>query len=236
MSVSRNEMQKILAVIPARGGSRGIPGKNLIDVGGKPLIEHTINSALESRRIDKVIVSTDSEEIASKARSLGVDVPYMRAKSLSEDNTPSSLVILDAIKRIPGYSVVLMLQPTSPLRTGDDIENALDLFMANDKCALISVSEDFVSPYWSFSLRDDGNLAPLFSKYLSVGRQKLPKTYSPNGAIYISQVKDFEDQKTFFQKQLIPYLMPVGRSIDIDDYSDLELARNLILQNQKTSD
>ena len=231
------ESKKILAIIPARGGSKGIPRKNIRVLAGKPLIAYSIEAALKSKYINKVVVSTDDKEIAEVAKKYGAEV-IKRPKELARDESPTIDAIfhvLDSLKDenyIP--DMIILLQPTSPLRSIDDIDNAIGLFLNNDCEAVVGVRED-IHLYWSFKI-ERSYLKPVFDKkYLKMGRQELPKLYLPNGAIFISTPTILRKYNGFYCNKTLPYIMPVERSIDIDDEKDFIFAEILIKKLRRES-
>lgn len=229
----------ILALIPARGGSKGIPKKNIKPLLHKPLISYTIESAKQSRYIDRVIVTTDDAEIARISREWGAEVPFMRPKELAADDTPGIAPVLHALTWLekeegfaPGY--VVLLQPTSPLRNTDDIDRAIETLFAQEGTTLISVSESKDHPFWMQTI-EEGCLKPFMdadvkNKYYR--RQDLPKVYRFNGAIYMAGTEYLLANQSFFSERTVPYLMPRERSIDIDDAVDFQLAE-LILRGER---
>jgi len=229
--------EKILALIPARGGSKGLPRKNIKPLLGKPLIAWTIEQAKNSKYIDRIVVSTDDEEIAEISRKYGAEVPFLRPKELARDDSPTIDAIMHAInwfeERGEFFDILVLLQPTSPLRTTEDIDNAIKLFL-NDKEALslVSVKENEHSPFWSLKI-EDKFLNPLFGEeYFKKRRQELPKSYMPNGAIFISYIDILKKYKTFYTPKTIAYVMSPERSVDIDNEFDFLLAE-FILKNKK---
>jgi len=217
----------IIALIPARGGSKGIPRKNIRLLAGKPMIAYTIEAALKSRYIDRAVVSTEDDEIAEISKRYGAEV-IERPEDLAKDETPTIDVIFQVLEvlRTENYNpnIVVLLQPTSPLRKAEDIDNAIELFV-NDSCeSVVSVCEVEHSPYWSFKI-EDKYLNPVFErKYLKMKRQDLPKVYMPNGAIYVSTPEVLCKYESFYHSKTIPYTMPPERSIDIDNEIDFMLA------------
>jgi CMP-N,N'-diacetyllegionaminic acid synthase len=222
----------MLAIIPARGGSKGLPGKNVKKLNGKPLIAYSIEAALESNAIDRVIVSTDSAEIAEIALKYGAGIPFMRPGYLAED---SSLAVDNYIYTIDRYEkecgvkvdAFCVLQPTSPLRISNDIDDAVNIF--NDKKAdsVISYCEEHHPVSWHKYLEDDGRLSDVFSGQKLKNRQDIKPTYYPNGAIYvfkssIIKLGQYYSDKTF------AYVMPRERSVDIDVLDDFKLAEFLM--------
>lgn len=218
------DTKSVLAVIPARGGSKGVPGKNIRVAGGKPLIAWTIEAARSARRVGRTIVSTDDGGIAEVARLYGADVPFMRDAHLAGDTTPTIDVVLDAIERCPGFEWVVLLQPTSPLRTPGDIDAAIDLCATSGAQSCVSVTAAKESPYWMFTLEGQNRLKPLFPDVRASRRQDLPEVYVLNGAIYVAQAEWLRRERRFYDEDTAACIMPGDRSIDIDTESDfLEL-------------
>jgi len=231
MNKNKNSKFQILGIIPARGGSKGLLRKNVAILCGRPLIAWTIEKALKSKHLDKVIISTESEDIIKISRKYGAEV-IKRPKELARDSTPTIDVvfhILDIMKRANyNPNIIVLLQLTSPLRTTEDIDIAIELFL-NRKCkSLVSVCEIEHSPYWNFRI-EKGYLKSIFGEeYLKKRRQNLPKAYVPNGSIYISTPEILYNYKSFYSDETIPYIMPIERSIDIDNEIDFLLADILI--------
>jgi len=223
--------KKILAVIPARGGSKRLPRKNIKKFRGKALITWTIETALKSKYLDRVIVSTEDKKIAQLSKRYGAEV-IKRPKSLSTDRARVEDAVFHTLSVLKKQNyepdVVVLLQPTSPLRTRKDIDEAIAKFLKNECNSLISVCEASPSPYWSFRIQD-GYLEPFAGwKYLKMRSQDIPRTYMANGAIYISTPKNLFKNKSFYCKKILPYIMPKERSIDIDDEIDFKLAELLL--------
>jgi len=218
----------VVAIIPARGRSSGIPKKNIRLLNGKPLIAYSIEAALKSKYINRVMVSTENEKIAKIAKRYGAEI-IKRPEQLAGDETPTTDVIFHVLEIIRGYcpEVVVVLQPTSPLRTYQDINSAIRLFLEKNCESVVSVCEVEPSPYWSFKI-EKGYLKPIFESYLRTRRQELPKSYMPNGAIYISRPEILHKYHSFYCNKTIPYVMPPERSVDIDSEIDLKLAELLI--------
>lgn len=234
-----NKDKKILAIIPARQGSKGLPGKNKKPLCGKPLIAWTLEQAKKSRFIDRIVVSTDDAEIAKISEECGVKVPFLRPRKLAQDKTGAMEVVLhllDKLKKDENYlpDMVLLLQPTSPLRTVSDIESALRMLFSNKEAdAVVSICETAKSPYWMRVMTDEGFIKYFIKhKYVDYRRQDLPKTYSVNGALYLCKTPALLKWKTFSPKNTIGYLMPKERSVDIDDIIDFNLAE-FILSGKK---
>jgi len=221
----------VIAVIAARGGSKGIPRKNLRQVGGKPLIAWTIEAAIGSRFLDRVVLSSEDAEIKRVAAEWGCDVPFTRPAELAHDETPGIEPVLDALARLPGYALVVLLQPTSPLRSTADIDGAIELCCRRKAPACVSVSIAGESPHWMFTL-EGGKLRPLLEQTaLPERRQLLPPVYRLNGAVYVARTEWLPRSRSFMGEHTIGYVMPEERSIDVDDEMDLKFV-DLILRNR----
>lgn len=216
------------ALIPARGGSKRLPGKNIRNFGGRPLIAWTIEAALACSYVERVILSSDDEEIISVARKYGCEVPFKREVSLSEDTTSTVDVVLDTLERLPEIKTIVLLQPTSPLRNSSDLQNALSLYYERGAKSCVSVCEAVQSPYWMFSITNQRKLVSLNVGSEIRRRQELQKAYSLNGAIYIADVEWFQKNKTFIDTDTIAYEMPYSRSVDIDTIDDFEYAEFIL--------
>lgn len=226
-------MRETIAIIPARGGSKGVLHKNIRLLAGRPLIHYTIHAAQNSRYINRVIVSTDDDKIMDVVIGEGAEV-IKRPAEISGDNAPTVDAILHAINQcgIKGLKpeIVVLLQPTSPFRTSSDIDAAVDIFLKNECDSVISVVEADHPPYWNMVV-EGPYLQPLLDpESLRVRRQDLPKTYSPNGAIYIASVETLERTHSFYTPKIKPYIMPAERSLDIDSEFDLLFAEAIIKQ------
>lgn len=225
-------MSKVIAIIPARKGSKGVPSKNSKLIAGKPLIAWTIEAALDSKFIDEILVSTNCLTVKKIVEGYGLQVPGLRPDYLSEDETPSSSVILFELENKGQYDVICMLQPTSPLRTSRDIDASFEIYNRSAANVLVSVVEDKHSPYWSFQLQNEHLKSVFPLSQINKRRQDLPKTYSLNGAIYIAEIELYKEEKSFLTAGTIPYIMPFDRSIDIDDIDDFNIAE-VALNNLK---
>lgn len=215
-----------LAVVPARGGSRGIPRKNLAALGGRPLIAWSIDAALGARRIARVVVSSDDPDILAVGASYGAD-PVVRPAALATDRARSEEAVRHALETVgSGWDIVCLLQPTSPLRTGDDVDAALALLgERGDADAVISVYEPVHSPFKAFQADERGHLVGVVDDDAPFRpRQELPRTYFPNGAIYAVRVPAFLETGSLLGRGAVPYVMPRERSLDIDDGHDLRRA------------
>lgn len=222
---------KLLAIIPARGGSKGVPRKNIIPICGKPLIAYTIEPALEAVKlgaIDKLIVSTDDEEIATVSREAGAEVPFLRPDFLSNDKAKSVDVMIHAVdyykQQGVDYDTVLLLQPTAPLRSVEDIIESLKLFEKEGVSSLVSCyKEEYISD--AVTYYKEGNLAIALNPNHNKGirRQEEKEKFVRNGAIYITTVKQMNDNHRVFDDIPAMYVMPKERSVNIDTIDDVEL-------------
>ena len=219
---------KILALIPARGGSKGIPRKNIKNIAGKPLIVWTIEAALRSSRIDAVVVSTDDEEIATVALQAGAQVPFMRPAALASDTATGMAPVLHALDALPQFDAVLMLQPTSPLRSTEDIDTCLALAHARQAPAVVSVSEPDSHPYWTYRIADDLAMQPMVDAPLVTRRQDLPKAGALNGAMYFARADWLREHGAFVGPGTLAYMMPRERSVDLDTPFDWKFAELLL--------
>jgi len=208
---------KVLAVIPARGGSKGIPRKNIKKLGGKPLIAWTIEAALKAPSINRVIVSTDDEEIAAVAEQFGAEVPFKRPIAIARDDTPGLDPVLHAIENSPDSDWVLLLQPTSPLRSVDDIEGIIKLCQEKGALSAVSVTEVGKHPFWMYQRSSDMRLQPLIPNRGEImRRQDLPSVYVLNGALYLARPDWLIENQGFIGPETLGYVMPVERSVDLD--------------------
>lgn len=227
--------KRILAVIPARGGSKRLPGKNLIELNGKPLIAWSIEAARNSKYIesDDIIVTTDSKEIATVAKQYGAHVPFMRPKNLSSDGASSTDVVIHTIEFLKSkgreYDYVILLQPTSPLRDAKEIDNAIELLYEKEADAIISVCPTEHSPLWANTLPQDLSMHLFVPKQSQKRSQELSTFYRLNGAIYLVDVLQLLQKKTFFlDNSIYAYIMSNEKSVDIDTKLDLLYAKAIV--------
>lgn len=230
----------ILAVIPARGGSKGIPKKNIKKLAGKPLISYTIDAALNARTLDKVIVSTDDRRIAKIAKDLGAEVPFMRPRYLTKDATPMVPVVQHAVKKIEKLDgrrvdVVVLLQPTSPLRVASDIDTGVRKILKTKADSVVGVCQIEYLSHPRLIKRIKGNrIYPyLKSRKGSARRQALPVVYKLNAALYVVRRDTLMKKGTFYGKHVEAYIMDRERSIDIDTELDFLIAEALLKQFRK---
>jgi len=229
------EGKKVLAIIPARGGSKRLKNKNILDLDGKPLIAHTIETALQNKFIDKVIVSTDSDEIYGISELYGA-TSLLRPHEFSTDTASSVDVVIHAIAACEKFNevfdVVILLQPTSPLRSSKDITNAFKVFSAKKAKGVVSVCACEHSPLWCNTLPNNHSMTDFISKDLNSKRsQDLPFFYRVNGAIYICNIDDLRDKKTFLFENVFASIMAIENSVDIDEKSDFKYAEFLLENN-----
>lgn len=227
--------KKILAVIPARGGSKGIPRKNIKLLSGKPLIVWTIEEAKKSKYIDYLILSSEDKEIISIAKDWGCEVPFVRPKEIASDDTPGIEPILHAINTLPRkFDYVCMLQPTSPLRTVKDIDGCIDKCINLNGEACVTIVESSKSPYWMFTLEKDMLLRSLFPEIkIAPRRQDLPTTYVLNGAVYVARTEWIRETKSFITDETIGFRMEKFSSLDIDDEMDFKICDYLLKERMK---
>lgn len=226
--------KRYLAVIPARAGSKSLPGKNLLPLGGKPLIAWSIEAALASRYLDRVIVSSEDAEILAVARQWGAATPFVRPLELADDDTPGIDVALHACQALPGYDYVVLLQPTSPLRTTADIDQAIELCQEREAPVCVSVTKADKSPYWMFYLDETRHMVPVVdAAQRSALRQALPEAYALNGAVYVARIDWLKRMRSFLMAETVAYVMPRERSADIDTALDFKLAEAFVISNQR---
>lgn len=228
---------KILGIVTARGGSKGIPGKNLRKIAGIPMIQYTFDSAKNSK-IDKIIISTDDRKIAKFAESQGIEVPFLRPKSLATDTAKTFDVIKHAtehMKNIEKYSpeIVVILQPTSPLRTSKMINTSIDLLKKSHASSVVSVSEVKTHPYSAFFY--DGHFLQPFKKDFKKfdRRQQYVPLYFPTGAIYTTWYKTISNNNSIYGSKIKPLITPHEESIDVDTKFDMFLAEATLLSWKK---
>jgi CMP-N-acetylneuraminic acid synthetase len=228
----------VLALVPARGGSKGIPRKNLATLCGRPLIAWTIDCARRARGVERVVVTTDCPEIAAAARSAGAEAPFLRPAALARDATPGIDPLLHALDWLAYHESyrpewVLNLQPTSPLRAPEDIDAAFELAQKPGVASVISVTPAASHPYWCKRIESDGRLADFLDDAPETSRrQELPEAYALNGAIYLARREALKRERSFYTERSFALVMPRERSVDIDTPFDLELAEWLLARAQ----
>lgn len=224
----------VLAIIPARGGSKGLPEKSIINLCGKPLISYTIEASKKSKYIDRTIVSTDSEKMARISKDLGAEIPFLRPSELASDTSSSMDVVLHALtflQKQEDYKpdLTIILQPTSPLRTASDIDESIECFIKSSADTLMSVYKPDISPYWFKTIDKDGYLQDFIKNETTyIRRQDTSSLLMLNGAIYIYYSKNLLLGTIKKSPKTLAYIMPFKRSIDIDSDMDLKLAELII--------
>lgn len=216
-----------VAVIPARSGSKRLPGKNIRNLGGKPLIAWTIEAALSSGCFKRVIVSTDDDLIAAAARDAGAEVPFLRPHELASDTATSVSVVLHALHELGKPDSFALLQPTSPLRTSRHIQEATCKFIESGVDALISVSVGKPAS-WLFEINSNGLLLKLLPRDVEAHSQNAKLVYSPNGAIYLFKTQTFLKYRSFIPPVTAAFEMPLIDSLDIDNLDDFLLVEELV--------
>lgn len=223
----------VLALIPARGGSKGLAKKNIVPLGGKPLIAWTIQAARMVSAIDRIFVSSDSEEVLDAAVQWGAEA-LKRPHELATDDAETLPVIIHALETLAAEiepATVVLLQPTSPLRTADDILRALDCFLATDADGLISVYRIDNKFLKSFFVSETGYLRGISNdRFPFMDRRLLPPVYMSNGAIYLFRRTFFNGARSLFSERMLAFEMPAERSIDVDTPADLEAAERILSQ------
>lgn len=228
----------ILGLIPARAGSKGIPGKNLSLLAGQPLLVHTLQAAKSSQLLTRVILSTDSAEMAELGRKHGVEVPFLRPSGLAQDDTPTFPVIehaLEWLRTEESYQpdVIVLLQPTAPLRTSKHIDEAIELLLQSDADTVISVTAvpKHFHPAWQLVNGAEGGLRLYDGEPLPkivARRQELSTTYTRNGALYVVWLETIRRFGGLYGDKCLPYVMPSEDSVNADSWLDLCLAELLI--------
>ncbi|MFJ8457767.1 cytidylyltransferase domain-containing protein [Lysinibacillus xylanilyticus] len=222
---------KVLAIIPARGGSKGVPRKNIRELAGKPLIAWTIDEAKKSKYITRLILSSEDSEIIEVAKQYGCEVPFVRPMELAQDATPGIDPVLHAIQQCPDFDYVVLLQPTSPLRNVEDIDGCIELAIEQHANFCVSVTESEKSPYWMYTIKN-GHLDPLINQdKIAIRRQDLPKSYVLNGAVYVAKVNALVQEKSFLNRNTKPFIMPTMRSFDIDTELDMKICESIIMNS-----
>lgn len=231
----------MIAIIPARGGSKGLPRKNIKPLGNLPLICHSIKAALDANLVERVIVSTDDKEIASIAKNCGAEIPFMRPASLANDTSmvmDTYLHLIDWISKENGKSIdsFVALLPTSPFRTSEDIDQAIKIFNNKNADSVISVVETSKPVFWYKQISNEGILQDFLPGFSSVkNRQEFSESFIPNGAVYVFRTESLRSTRQYFNSKTYPYIMPKERSVDIDDLIDFQFADCLFKMKNKDS-
>lgn len=231
-------MTNVLGIITARGGSKRIPRKNLRPLLGKPLVEHTIKAALDSKLLTRVILSTDDDEIMKVGRECGVEVPFRRPPELAGDTTPTVDVIIHAVEFMEkqGFfpDIIVILEPTSPLRQAEDIDNAIRKHIETDADSVVSVTQtDHWHPVRAKKIEDDILHDYCLEEKEGVRRQDLPPAYFRNGAFYSVKRDVLINEHRLYGRITRPYIMPAERSADINEEIDFKLVEILLTEYEK---
>ncbi|MCD4822982.1 MAG: acylneuraminate cytidylyltransferase family protein [Phycisphaerae bacterium] len=221
--------KRVLAVIPARGGSKGLPRKNILPLGDKPLIDWTLNAADTSEYVDRFVVSSDDTEILEVARRWGPDVPLVRPAELAADNIPGTVAFHHAVREIgQGFDYAVLLQPTSPFRTAEDIDNCIRICVEKNASSAVSMIIPEKSPYWMYTQTPAGHLEKLLPAPIKANRQEQPLCLVPNGAIYVMETSRVLQETYLIVDDTVPYIMSQERSLDIDTALDMAIAELLV--------
>jgi CMP-N,N'-diacetyllegionaminic acid synthase len=220
--------QRILGLITARGGSRRIARKNIKPLGGKPLIWWTIQAARQSTYLDRLVLSSEDDEIIGLSREFGCEAPFVRPAMLARDETPSIDVVLHALDELPeAYDYLLLLQPTSPFRTAVHIDSIIDQCLGSNAEAMTSVAKARKHPYLFFRLRGD-QLEPLCQDDQGLARQEWPAAYEHNGALYLARVSFLRKTRSFSAPGARAFEMTGAANLDLDEEEDWEYAEYLL--------
>lgn len=227
-----HKQKKFLAIIPARGGSKRLPRKNVLQLNFKPLIAYSIEAGIGSKYVDDLVVSSDNEEILKISQKFGANI-IVRPDYLASDSATTYDAVEHTLENISGYDYLVLLQPTSPLRTARHIDEAIEFLDEKDADAVVSVSEMEHSPLWSNSLPHSKSLKGFLNDEIAGKRsQDLEKYFRVNGAIYICKIDKFLEEKTFFiENNIFAYEMSRNSSIDIDEAIDFKLAEVMMTQS-----
>ena len=221
---------RILAIIPARGGSKGIKNKNIAALAGKPLLQWTIEAAKKSKYVDRIVLSSDDPQIQEIAELLGCEVPFTRATHLATDEASTIDVLVDVLERVVGFDVVVLLQPTSPLRTAEDIDSCINLMMQDNAPSVVSLCAVEDHPALVVKFRNENQITPFLphSSSQSLRRQDLPGAFRLNGAVYAAKIPWLLRERSFTAQGSVGFVMPKRRSVDIDERDDLFTAEQLL--------
>ena len=233
--------KRVLAYIPARSGSKSIIHKNIIDVCGKPLIAYSILAAKESKYVDKVIISTDSAHYAEIARTWGADAPFLRPPELAGDTS----VEMDACQHLirwvdttasEKFDFIIKLEPTSPLRIGKDIDQAIEMLVNKDADTVVTVTEVLTHPFWMNVLPPDNSMKGFLKPGVEkLNRQQLPKYYQLDGLVYVAKWDFIKNKKTWFAENCFATITPGERALDIDEPIQMDLLKLIIQKRNQTA-
>lgn len=229
---------KVLGIIPARGGSKGIPGKNALILDGRPVIQYTIEAARKARCLARLILTTDSPEIAKLGGGFGVEVPFLRPPELAEDDTPMVPVLRHAVSFLEAagdsYDAVCLLQPTCPLRSAECIDACCRLMMSSGADTVLTVLPvpHRYNPLWVYLKSEDDGLRPALPSKEEIGsRQQLPRCYAREGSVYLVRRRVLMDGRTLFGDRIRGYPVDPAESVNLDEPADLDRARQLLRES-----
>lgn len=226
---------KVLAVIPARGGSKGLPGKNIKPLNDKPLIAWSIESANASKLINKTIVSTDDSKIIDVAKKFGANIPFVRPEELSSDTATTKDVLIHALNELKNldetYDYLVLLQPTTPFRKAGDIDKMIQIAQQSNSDMVVSVKETSSNPYYVLFEEDENGFLQKSKPSSFTRRQDCPTVYEYNGSIYVIKVSALMAKDSLSFDKTIKYLMDEFHSVDIDSQFDLDFAEFLLSKN-----
>lgn len=221
--------KKILAIIPARGGSKGLPGKNIRELCGKPLIAWSIEHAQKSKYVDEIFISTDSQEIADVAEKYGAKCPELRPEYLARDTAPSSEFIVYTLEKLQKegrpYDFFILLEPTSPLRDVEDVDKSIEMIVDNPLAESVMgvVRAEDSNPAFMVKIGADGLMIPFMGKAETMRRQDIPDAYYFEGTVYLSRCDTYIEKKAFYHDKTLPYIVPKWKSFEIDDIIDFTI-------------
>lgn len=232
----RTEQIRVLGLVPARGGSKGIARKNLRWLAGKPLLHYTAEAAQAAERLSRVLLSTDDPEIAAVGRRCGLWAPFLRPRHLAADDTPMFAVVTHALDWVEEngeqYDAVCLLQPTNPLRRAADIDGCIDRLVDSGADCVVTVLPvpERLNPHWAYFLDDDGFLQPALGEREPIARrQELPRAFHRDGSVYVSRVDVIRQQGSLYGTRVLPYHVEPAASVNLDDESDWRRAEELLL-------
>ncbi|MCB1275283.1 acylneuraminate cytidylyltransferase family protein [Prosthecobacter sp.] len=225
---------RIFGLIPARGGSKGIPGKNLRSLGGKPLLQWAFEAAKNSGVVERVLLSTDSEEIAALGRQLGIEVPFLRPPEFAQDDTPMIAVLKHLIEHLRASGdvpdAIMLLQPTAPLRRAEHLKKAGELLVPEDVDSVVGVTEipQHYAPHYAMKITPEGQLTHYLPDSAAIKRrQDVPKAYSRDGTVYLFRLSTLEKYNDIYGANCIPLLIPSDETLNLDTMEDWEHAERV---------
>lgn len=226
--------EKSIAIIPARGGSKRIPKKNIMDFYGKPIIAYTIEACVNSKKFDKVLVSTDSEEVAEISKKYGADVPFLRTEKADDKTTVSEAVLfaLNQAEEFYGekYEYIAQLMANCPIRDEIDVRNTYDNFVKEGYDSQLTCFKfGFMNPWWAFKMNKDFSATRLIEQDINIRSQDLEELYCPTGAMWIAKVDKLREYKSFYTGNQRYFEIDWKSAVDIDNYEDVELAKAVYL-------